>query len=199
VAKKAKKTSKKKTTAKKAQAKKTGKKKVRKRRRKRTLTAEEIQHFRELLLQKRAELVGDVSSIESEALKKSRLDAAGDLSSMPIHMADLGTDNFEQEFALGLMDSERKILAEIADALERIDGGVYGICEGTGKPIAKARLGANPWARYCIKYATMVEQGLVSEGEKIVAEPEEEADDELDQIDEIEELDEGDKFDDEEQ
>jgi len=199
VAKKAKKTSKKKTTAKKAQAKKTGKKKVRKRRRKRTLTAEEIQHFRELLLQTRAELVGDVSSIESEALKKSRLDAAGDLSSMPIHMADLGTDNFEQEFALGLMDSERKILAEIADALGRIDGGVYGICEGTGKPIAKARLGANPWARYCIKYATMVEQGLVSEGEKIVAEPEEEADDELDQIDEIEELDEGDKFDDEEQ
>ncbi len=207
MAKKAKKTSKKKTTAKKApakkkaQAKKTGKKKVRKRQRKRTLTAEEIQHFRELLLQKRAELIGDVSSIESEALKKSRLDAAGDLSSMPIHMADLGTDNFEQEFALGLMDSERKILAEIGDALKRIDGGVYGICEGTGKPIAKARLGANPWARYCIKYATMVEQGLVREGEKIDAEPEEEyeADDELDQIDGIEELDEGDKFDDEEQ
>ncbi len=218
MAKKAKKTSKKKATAKKsaakkktqvkktavrkgsvkkAAAKKTLKKKVRKRRRKRRLTAGEIQHFRELLLKKRAELIGDVSSIESEALKKSRLDAAGDLSSMPIHMADLGTDNFEQEFALGLMDSERKILAEIADALGRIDGGVYGVCEGTGKPIAKARLEANPWARYCIKYATMVEQGLVKEGDKIAEEPEEEyeADDELD---ELEELDEGDEFDDEE-
>lgn len=196
----AKKTVVRKNSVKKAVAKKTRKKKVRKRRKRRTLTAEEIQHFRNLLLQKRAELVGDVSSIENEALKKSRLDAAGDLSSMPIHMADLGTDNFEQEFALGLMDSERKILAEIGDALKRIDGGVYGICEGTGKPIAKARLGANPWARYCIKYATMVEQGLVREGEKIVEESEEEyeADDELDQIDEIEELDEGDKFDDEE-
>ncbi len=200
MAKKAKKTSKKKTTAKKSAAKKktpakkTRKKKVLKRRRKRTLTAGEIQHFRELLLQKRTELIGDVSSIESEALKKSRIDAAGDLSSMPIHMADLGTDNFEQEFALGLMDSERKILAEIVDALGRIDEGVYGICEGTEKPIAKARLVANPWARYCIKYATMVEQGLVKEGEKIVDEPGEEyeADDELD---ELEELDEGDKFD----
>jgi RNA polymerase-binding protein DksA len=215
VAKKAKKTSKKKTTAKKstakkktpakkttvrkgsvkkAVAKKTRKKKVLKRRRKRTLTAGEIRHFRELLLKKRAELIGDVNSIENEALKKSRLDAAGDLSSMPIHMADIGTDNFEQEFALGLMDSERKILAEIADALGRIDEGVYGICEGTGKPIAKARLEANPWARYCIKYATMVEQGLVKEGDKIVEEPEEEyeADDELD---ELEELDEGDEFD----
>ncbi len=189
-----------KKVAKKEEAKNTGKKKVLKRRRKRTLTAKEIQHFKDLLLQKRAELIGDVNSIESEALKKSRLDATGDLSSMPIHMADLGTDNFEQEFALGLMDSERKILAEINDALGRIDKGVYGICEGTGKPIAKARLEANPWARYCIKYATMVEQGLVREGEKIVAESGEEyeADDELDQIDDIEELDEGDESDDEE-
>jgi len=193
VAKKAKKTSsKKKTTAKKspaqkkAPAKKTGKKKVRRRRRMRTLTTEEIRHFTQLLLQKRAEIVGDVSSIENEALKKSRLDAAGDLSSMPIHMADLGTDNFEQEFALGLMDSERKILAEISDALSRIDDGVYGICEGTGKPIARARLEANPWARYCIKYATMVEQGLVSEGEKIYEEAEEEYEDELEAADELE-------------
>jgi len=195
VAKKAKKTFRKKTTVKKApakkkaQVKKVRKKKVRGWQRRRALTTEEIQHFRELLLQKRAELVGDVSSIENEALKKSRLDAAGDLSSMPIHMADLGTDNFEQEFALGLMDSERKILAEISDALKRISGGTYGICEGTGKPIARARLEANPWARYCIKYATMVEQGLVSEGEKIYAEPEEEYEDEdkLEAEDEFEE------------
>jgi RNA polymerase-binding protein DksA len=142
-----------------------------------------------LLLEKRAELVGDVNSIESEALKKSRLDAAGDLSSMPIHMADLGTDNFEQEFALGLMDSERKILAEINDALRRIDNGVYGICEGTGKPIGKARLKASPWARYCIKYATMVEQGLISEGEKMFEELEEEYEDEGEfaEADELEE------------
>ena len=175
MAKKAKKTAKRKTAlkksvAKKAAVKETRKKKVRRRRKRSVLTAEEIQQFRQLLLEKRAELIGDVNSIESEALKKSRLDAAGDLSSMPIHMADLGTDNFEQEFALGLMDSERKILAEINDALRRIDNGVYGICGGTGKPIGKARLKASPWARYCIKYATMVEQGLISEGEKMFEE-----------------------------
>ena len=183
VAKKAKGTSVKKTTSKKSpprkktQAKKTVRKKARTSRKRRPLTVAEIQHFRELLLQKWTEIVGDVDSIESEVLKKSRLDAAGDLSSMPIHMADLGTDNFEQEFALGLMDGERKILAEIGDALKRINEGVYGICEGTGKPIARARLEAKPWARYCIKYATMVEQGLVNEGEKIYDEPEEEYED----------------------
>jgi RNA polymerase-binding transcription factor DksA len=131
------------------------------------LTKEEIKYFLSLLLEKRAEILGDVNSIESEALKKSRLDAAGDLSSMPIHMADVGTDNFEQEFALGLMDSERKILVEINDALKRIVENLYGICEGTNKSISKARLEASPWARYCIEYAIMVEKGMVIEGEKV--------------------------------
>ncbi len=131
------------------------------------LSAVDIEYFKKMLLRKRAQLIGDVNSIESEALRKSRLEASGDLSSMPIHMADIGTDNFEQEFALGLMSSERKILAEINAALQRIDWGRYGICEGTNGNISKARLRANPWARYCIKYAKMVEQGLVVEGEKV--------------------------------
>ncbi len=188
MAKKVKKTSKKKAAKKKTKAKKavTKKKTVKKSKPKKAvgrkappqrkirishrtkpLTKEEIEDFKQMLLEKRAEIIGDVNTMENEALKKSRLDAAGDLSSMPIHMADIGTDNFEQEFALGLMDSERKILVKIDEALQRIEAGTYGICEGTGKPIAKARLKARPWARYCIEYATMVEQGLTIEGEKV--------------------------------
>lgn len=126
------------------------------------LTAKDIAHFRQLLLEKRSEIIGDVSSMENDALKKSRLDAAGDLSSMPIHMADIGTDNYEQEFALGLLDSERKLLHEINDALSRIADGIYGVCEGTGEPIPYARLEASPWARYCVAYARLIEQGLVT-------------------------------------
>jgi len=119
-----------------------------------------------MLLEKRREILRNVNEFEDEALRKSRLDATGDLSSMPIHMADIGTDNYEQEFALGLMDSERKLLREIDDALERIEQQTYGICEGTGKPIPKARLEAQPWARYCVEYARMLEQGLVAEPEE---------------------------------
>ena len=200
-----KKTAKKKATAKKkvvVKKKATAKKKVivkkkaaAKKKKVSPLSAREIGHFRELLLQKRREIMGDVSSIESGALKKSRMDDAGDLSSMPIHMADMGTDNFEQEFALGLMDSERKLLREINAALGRIVDGGYGICEGTSKEIGKARLEANPWARYCIEYATMVEKGLIIEGEKIFEEEEDEEpddvvdDDDDDEIDEDEERD----------
>ena len=86
------------------QRKKTVKKKtVRKAPAKQGLSEAEVQHFRELLLEKRREIFQNVFEIEGETLKKSRLDASGDLSSMPIHMADIGTDNYEQEFALGLM------------------------------------------------------------------------------------------------
>jgi RNA polymerase-binding protein DksA len=123
------------------------------------------ERFQQLLLQKRREILSNVSDIEGEALRKSRLDASGDLSSMPIHMADLGTDNFEQEFSLELMDSERRLLVQIEDALGRIETGTYGICEGTGKPISKARLEAQPWARYSVEYAKMVEEGRVREGQ----------------------------------
>jgi RNA polymerase-binding protein DksA len=127
------------------------------------LSAADLKRFQQMLLNKRQEIIGNVNEMKDEALNKSRLDASGDLSSMPIHMADIGTDNYDQEFALGLMDSERKLLREIDDALQRIENHTYGICEGTGKPIPKARLEAQPWARYCIEYARMLEQGLAGE------------------------------------
>jgi RNA polymerase-binding protein DksA len=145
--------------------KKTSKTEIQERTPKTRLSSADVQHYRGLLLQKRREILGNVSEIEGEALRKSRLDASGDLSSMPIHMADLGTDNFEQEFSLELMDSERRLLVEIDDALNRITAGTYGICEGTGKPITKARLEAQPWARYSVEYAKLVEQGRAKEGQ----------------------------------
>lgn len=130
------------------------------------LSPKELAAFKAMLLERRREIHKNVHEIEGETLRKSRLDASGDLSSMPIHMADLGTDNFQQEFSLGLMDSERRLLTEIDDALHRIEAGTYGICEGTGEPIAKARLEAQPWARYSVEYARMMEQGQEQERDR---------------------------------
>lgn len=130
------------------------------------LTNADIERLKQILLEKRRDIVGDVNEMKNEALKQSRLDASGDLSSMPIHMADLGTDNYEQEFTLELMDGERKLLREIDDALQRIEQKTYGVCEATDKPIAKARLEAKPWARYCVEHARMLEQGTVTEQEE---------------------------------
>jgi DnaK suppressor protein len=125
------------------------------------LTAEDIEKFRQLLLIKRSEILGNVTIIEDETFKKER----SELSSMPFHMADAGSDNFEQEFALDLMDSEKKLLVEINEALKRIEEGAYGVCEGRGENIPKARLNAIPWARYCVACAELKEKGQLIEGE----------------------------------
>jgi len=160
-----KKTTKKKVISeKKASPKRTLRRKVSQKRRS-VLTAKELEHYRELLIEKLKEILGSVNHIESEALKTSRQDSSGDLSSMPIHMADIGSDNYEQEFVLGLMDSERKIVREIYEALKRIQNKTYGICEGTGEPIPKPRLNGIPWTRYCVQFAEMVEKGLAFEPE----------------------------------
>lgn len=121
------------------------------------LTPRELEHYRELLLGKRRELVGDMSQMEREALRNSQ---GTNLSNLPLHMADMGTDNYEQEFTLGLVEKDRNLLREINQALAKIQDGSYGICEGTGKPISKARLEAQPWARFGIEYARQQEQGF---------------------------------------
>lgn len=122
------------------------------------LSDAELEAFRRVLLAKRQQLVGAVSTMENEALRKTRSDAAGDLSMMPIHMADIGTDNYEQEFTIGLIANERELLREIDDALDRISRKTFGVCEATHKPITKARLKAKPWARYCLEYKKSQEQ-----------------------------------------
>jgi len=123
------------------------------------LVGDAAEEFRVMLLQKRSEITGDVTTLQEEALNRNRQDAAGDLSSMPIHMADLGSDNYELEFTLGLIEGERAILKEIDEALERIQEGTYGLCLATGAAIGKARLRAKPWAKYCYEYTLAQEKG----------------------------------------
>ena len=124
------------------------------------LTETQLKAFKQLLLNKRQDLVGDMNGIHAESLNSS-----GGLSSMPTHPADIGSDNFEQEFTLGLLESERLLLTDINDALERVVGGTYGICLGTGEAINLPRLKARPWAKYGIEYARLIEQGLVTPDE----------------------------------
>lgn len=123
------------------------------------LSDKDLAELHAALLAKRAELLGDVKALHTEASRANRQDASGDLSSMPIHMADIGTDNYEQEFTLGLIESERQVLREIDEALDRMKNGTYGLCVATGKPIGRARLKAHPWARYCYDYKLQLEKG----------------------------------------
>lgn len=107
----------------------------------------ELNGFKKLLLEKRAEIVGDVLNMEEARVSGN----GGDLSNMPLHMADIGSDNYEQEFTLGLVESERKLLVEIDRALMRLKDKTYGVCIISGNPIPEARLEIKPWAKYSIE------------------------------------------------
>jgi len=115
--------------------------------------------YKERLLTLRARLRGDVTAMADAALNKTRSEANGDLSSMPIHMADIGSDNFEQEFTLSLLQNEEDTLGMIEGALERIEDGVYGTCQECSGQIKKTRLNAIPYTPVCIKCATELQGG----------------------------------------
>jgi RNA polymerase-binding transcription factor DksA len=123
-----------------------------------TMTATDLDTYRRQLLAMRAQLNGDVSHLTDEALRKSGGEASGNLSNMPIHMADLVSDNFEQEFTFSLLENEEGRLKEIGAALDRIEQGTFGRCEECHKPIAKARLQALPFARHCVDCARKLQQ-----------------------------------------
>jgi DnaK suppressor protein len=117
------------------------------------MTKVELEAYRDSLLALRNRHNGDVTHLTDEALRRAGGGAAGNLSNMPIHMADLGTDNFEQEFTLSLLQNEEQLLDEIGAALERVGQGTYGRCEECANEIPKARLQAVPYTRYCVDCA----------------------------------------------
>jgi len=120
------------------------------------LSKSELNEFKALLLTRKAVLQGDVKTLEDEACKKGS-DAAGDLSTLPMHLADLGTDSHEQDISLGLMESESDEIKEIQEAFERIKDGSYGLCENCRKKVPKERLRAIPYARLCVTCKTKEE------------------------------------------
>lgn len=123
------------------------------------LKNEEIESFRNALQNLRGRLRGDLDQMTDEALRRNKPNGSGNLSNVPLHMADLGTENYDQEFTLGLIESEQGTLELINEALTRIDRGTFGLCVECGDPIARPRLQAIPYTRHCIHCARKQETG----------------------------------------
>ena len=116
----------------------------------------ESKEYKNTLLALRSRLRGDFTGLADAALRKTRSESSGDLSSMPIHMADMGTDAFEQEFTLSLMEHDGSALEQIEAALVRIEDGIYGVCIECEAKIPKARLQVLPHTPHCVKCAEKV-------------------------------------------
>ncbi len=117
------------------------------------LSAKQLRKYRDRLLKYRAQLLVDLGAIEKEAL-----DINADISHMPIHMADVGSDAYDQDLKLGMAASERKRIHDIENALVRIKKKTYGVCHLTGVPIPESRLRVKPWAQYTKESAEKMER-----------------------------------------
>src|SRR5260370_20303029 len=122
------------------------------------MTKADLETYRDTLVHLQARLTGDVSHLASEALRSGGGEVSGNLSNAPLHPADLGTDNFEQEFTLSLLQNQEQALKEITEALARIRNGTYGRCEECQGVIRKARLQAVPYTRHCVACARKLQQ-----------------------------------------
>ena len=111
------------------------------------------------LLDLRSRLRGEIGQMADAALGQGR----SGTSSLPIHMADLGSDNFEQELTLSLVGNEKEALNQIEFALGRIADGSFGKCEDCGKKIPEPRLEAIPYTAVCVQCAAIQEEQHGSE------------------------------------
>ena len=89
---------------------------------------------------------------------ESESDSLGELSHMDQHQADVGTETFEREKDLSILENVEAELADIEHALARLTDGTYGTCEACGRPIDEARLEAMPAARLCLEDQAQAER-----------------------------------------
>ena len=104
--------------------------------------------LRSLLGAERERTLRQIAALEREF--NSIVEAAADVATDDEHDPEGTTIAFERAQVAALADHARVRLADLEQALERLDAGVYGTCESCGRPIPPERLAARPTARTCV-------------------------------------------------
>ncbi|MBN3040152.1 MAG: TraR/DksA C4-type zinc finger protein [Candidatus Omnitrophica bacterium] len=125
---------------------------------KKRFSKKELEFYKEKLLNLKDDIMNQISDMAKETFMKTQKEMSGDMSGYGLHIADAASDNYERDFSLDLVSSERKIVLEIDAALKRVEDGTYGVCLKSGKPISKARLNAIPYAKYSRKCQEEIEK-----------------------------------------
>lgn len=116
----------------------------------RSLTKREVEDLRRFLEAERVRLNEELKAIEDRLpeVEQVGLDASG---SYDEDLVDVASDTFEREKGLAIENSVHQLLHQVEEALVRVDGGSYGICQACEQPIHPDRLHALPYARLCIR------------------------------------------------
>jgi len=117
----------------------------------------EIERYRRTLQQLTVRMRSDASAVTDQIREGSGGQSGGGLSNAPMHLGDMGTDEYLHDMNATLLEHEEFLSSEIREAFDRIDNGTFGRCETCGKPIAKERLDALPYARRCIPCAEIAD------------------------------------------
>ena len=126
------------------------------------MTKADVESYRKRLLALTDRLNTSLDLLRDEAMRGRGGESSGGLSDTPVHPADLGTDQSDQEVEVAILGNEEHILGEVRAALTRIEAGTFGRCEGCGRKIARERLNAIPYARRCVRCEQAVEKEEVS-------------------------------------
>ena len=120
----------------------------------------ELEHFRQIILEKRDEILEQLQNLKEQMLDPTTGEYINENSPYSLHMAEQGTDAMEREKTFLYAQRENKFLGYLEDALKRIDAGTYGICiECVEEPqnlcdtcplVPKARLEAVPHSQLCL-------------------------------------------------
>src|SRR5690242_3288650 len=113
-------------------------------------TREEVEAYRRCLLALAKRHRGGASGLRFDSSHGLGGESGGGLSNVPMHLADLGNASYEEDMNLTLLEAQEQLLQECDDALSRIAGGGFGLCEECHRPIAEGRLRACPYARHCV-------------------------------------------------
>jgi RNA polymerase-binding transcription factor DksA len=95
----------------------------------------------------------DAAALVEQTHASSGGNGGSELSNAPFHLGDMGTEEYLYDMNTTLLANEQYIVNESREALRRMDEDAYGKCENCGQAIAKARLEAIPYTRYCVKCA----------------------------------------------
>lgn len=113
---------------------------------------------RRRLEDERERLAGLRTAFDGDGLDQSENDSISELSDIAQHQADIGTETFEREKDLSILEQVEAELSDVEDALRRLDDGSYGSCAACGQPIGEERLAAMPAARFCIADQALAER-----------------------------------------
>jgi len=114
----------------------------------------ELNPMRNALLALRSRLQGAIDKLGNEALRADEPDTDSE------DVADHGSDAFERNMTLGLMENEARTLQQIEEALEQMQTGRYGVCILCGQAVPLARLEALPFATTCVPCQEKAERRL---------------------------------------